>query len=184
MKQIVVINGYPKSGKDTFIDACTKHELVLRFSIIDWVKSVAKMCGWEGKKTSEDRKFLCELKDLMAGYNDMPFRTVCTVANSFCDGVRGVIFITMREPEDIERFKKLYPNVVTLFINRPVARFANTVVVDDVRNRADDNVENYNYDYYIDNNGTLEMLEESAVTFLNDLEEKHHEETAEKHCES
>jgi adenylate kinase family enzyme len=184
VKQIVVINGYPKSGKDTFIDACGNHTNILRYSIIDWVKSIARACGWEGKKTPQDRKFLCELKDLMEGYNDMPFQAVCNVTEEFYDKNDGVIFITMREPKDIERFKTLYPNAVTLFINRPLARFVNKVVADDVRNRADDNVENYNYDYYIDNKGTVEALEESAVTFLNDLEEIYHEETAEKHCES
>ena len=36
-------------------------------------------------------------------------------------------------------------------------------------NDSDANVENYVYDYYIDNNGTLEELEEKALEFINKL---------------
>ena len=171
MGKIVVINGYQRSGKDTFIDICKKHVSVQQISIIDPVKRIAEECEWHGSKDPKDRKFLCSLKDLLTEYNDLPFKIVCYCAEGFYENSQDdILFVTMRQPEDIERYKRLYPEAVTLFIDRLDAKLENSQVDDSMKNDADDGVENYNYDYYISNNSTLEEFEEGAVTFLKDLE--------------
>jgi len=49
-KQIVVINGTGGSGKDTFVEFCSKYGKVMNFSSVDKVKEVARVIGWDGKK--------------------------------------------------------------------------------------------------------------------------------------
>lgn len=71
-----------------------------------------------------------------------------------------VFFIDDREPEHIQRLKEKL-NAVTVLIRRPGDENIET------SNHADANVFSYWYDYTIDNNGTLEELEEKVRDFLN-----------------
>lgn len=75
-KQIVIINGTGGSGKDTFVQFCSKYNKVMNFSSIDKVKEIARLIGWDGKKTEKDRKFLSDLKKLTTEYNDMAFNSI------------------------------------------------------------------------------------------------------------
>ena len=64
---VVVINGSGGVGKSTFIELCREWDnRVFETSTVDFVKEVAKMCGWDGTKTDENRKFLSDLKDLLS----------------------------------------------------------------------------------------------------------------------
>lgn len=58
LKQIIIINGTGGSGKDTFVDFCSKYGNVMNFSSIDKVKEIASLIGWNGKKAEKDCKFL------------------------------------------------------------------------------------------------------------------------------
>lgn len=71
----------------------------------------------------------------------------------------GVIFVMCREPKEIHKFVDRL-GAKTLCIRRAEAENA------EMSNHADKEVLNYNYDYYIDNNGTLEELEQKAKDFL------------------
>lgn len=44
-KQIVIINGTGGSGKDTFVEFCTKYGKIMNFSSVDKVKEIAKYIG-------------------------------------------------------------------------------------------------------------------------------------------
>ena len=62
--RVVIINGIGGSGKDTFVVMCKDvlgANRVLNISTVDFVKEVAKFCGWDGSKQPEDRKFLSDL---------------------------------------------------------------------------------------------------------------------------
>ena len=157
-KYIIVINGYGGSGKDTFVELVSKYNKVYNFSSVDKVKEIAKLIGWNGKKDEKDRKFLSDLKKLTTDYNDMPFNSIKDAVNDFYESDKEIMFIHIREPEEIERVvKEFYAK--TLLIKR-----------DDIdkitSNYSDASVENYNYDYVIENT-TLEKLEESAKEFYN-----------------
>ena len=69
-----------------------------------------------------------------------------------------VVFIHVREPKEIERLK-IALNANTLLIK-------NDNIMSEFGNHADDMVENYEYDYVITNNGTLQDLEKSAKIFV------------------
>ena len=65
--EIIVINGYPESGKDTFVNLCKNivgESFVKNISTVDFVKEVAMLCGWDGTKTPKNRKFLSDLNHI------------------------------------------------------------------------------------------------------------------------
>ena len=155
-KYIVIINGTGGSGKDTFVSFVNKYNKVYNFSSIDKVKEIAKEVGWDGGKTEKDRKFLSDLKKLTTEYNDMAFNSIKDAVNRFNNTDEEIMFIHIREPEEVDRAKNAF-NAKTLLIKREGLDLIKS-------NFSDANVENYNYDYII-NNTTLEDLEEKAKNF-------------------
>ena len=75
------------------------------------------------------------------------------------ENVPSIMFCDVREPKEIERLKNEL-GAITVFIMRENHELK-------ISNHADADVENYKYDYYIYNNGTLEDLENTAIKFLN-----------------
>lgn len=136
---------------------------VINFSSIDKVKELAKLIGWNGKKTEKDRKFLSDLKILTTNYNDMPFNSMQKQVNEFnndeCDA--KLLFLHIREPKEIERAKKEF-GARTILITRDSVKHITS-------NVADNNVFNYKYDITIPNNGTIEDLHTKAVNFIKNL---------------
>ena len=159
-KQIVIINGTGGCGKDTFVQFCANYTKVLNFSSIDKVKEVARIIGWDGKKEEKDRKFLSDLKKLTTKYNDMAFNSTKDAVIDFLNSDSNLMFIHIREPEEILRTKNAF-NCKTLLIKR---EGYNNIESND----SDKNVNNFNYDFIIIND-TLEQLEKDAKDFVNKL---------------
>ena len=168
MVNVIVVNGYPRSGKDTFVNFC-KNKLGafgISVSTVDFVKYLAAQSGWDGSKTPKNRKFLSDLKDLLTEWNDVPWKKVEEVFESikiecFQYGLRDndfFLFIHSREPKEIERFQKEY-GARTVLIDREEIEGKQS-------NHSDAEVMNFNYDYIINNDGTLEELEMKAITFI------------------
>ena len=169
--QIVVINGMPRAGKDQFVQFCQKHTTWCEnLSTVDFVKQIATQCGWDGTKTSKNREFLSDLKDLLTQWGDVPFEDVKRRATLFNANAISydfstdevIVFVHCREPQEIAKFVREM-NAITLLIRREA------IENNKQSNHADAEVFNYNYDYIVENNGTLEELEESAVTFLREV---------------
>ncbi len=169
MIKIIIINGVGGSGKDEFVKQFQNHFFgkVYNFSTVYTVKKAAKILGWKGTKTEKDRKFLSDLKDLYVQYNDGPFNEIKKLIdiirlNKYKKNNTFFIFIHCREPEEIDKFKKHYgENCHTLLIKR-----TNTKIDS---NHADKNVENYNYDKIIHNNGSIEDLSLKSYQYGKEL---------------
>ena len=159
-KQIIIINGTGGSGKDTFVEYCMKYAKVVNFSSIDKVKEIATLIGWDGKKTEKDRKFLSDLKKLTTDYNDMAFNSIIDTVSDFEESDNEILFVHIREPEEIHRAKISF-NAKTLLVKRVGLSNITT-------NYSDANVDNYDYDYIIENT-TLEDLDNKANIFVNNL---------------
>lgn len=170
--KIVVINGAPRAGKDTFVEMCKEilgEEYVLNVSTVDFVKSIAYRCGWDGVKDGKNRKFLSDLKDLLTEWGDVPFKKVDTEIELFqldieeyCgeEGLeRSVAFIHCREPEEIQKFKDRLHAHTVIVRREQVENEAQT-------NHADLDVFNFAYDMIIENNGTLDELRDAARCYL------------------
>lgn len=128
--------------------------------MVEYVKEMAFKLGWRGGKDLKNRKFLSDLKTILGEWNDSPFKDVQTEISLADNSAAALIFIDAREAEDIDRLKKEYPNTITVLIKRDALQ--NKIY----GNKADDNVLDYTYDYIIENNGTLDQLNESAETFF------------------
>lgn len=168
--KIYVINGAPCSGKTTFEKMVTQilgTSFCYTYSTIDFVKGLAKQCGWDGTKDLKNRKFLSDLKDLLTEWDDVPFKRVkdfvSMVEDDFdrydVDSSRAAIFIDCREPAEI---KKLCDRLgaQSLLIRRA------SVESNETSNHADAEVMNYDYDIVIPNQGSLQDLAAAAIEFV------------------
>ena len=167
-KQIFVINGFGGVGKDTFVelvsvelnDRLKRFHTVVNFSSIDKEKEIAREIGWDGRKTEKDRKFLSDLKSLTRDYCDMPFQSMKNKIKEFLESEEGqVLFLHIREPEEIKRVVNEFGAKTILIVRDSVTQITS--------NTSDKNVFDYHYDFIVDNNGTIEELQEKAKQFVN-----------------
>lgn len=159
-KFIFIVNGKPRSGKDTFAEILSQYTGVYKVSSVDRVKKIATMCGWDGAKEEKDRKFLSDLKLLISDYSDVIFQDMRNHVRIFKKDKKSdtqVLLIDIREPEEIDRAKKEF-GAYTLQIK-------NNRVPNVTTNMADANVDNYRYDFSLDNNGTLEEFRREIEMF-------------------
>ena len=158
---VFVINGNGGCGKDTFIEYCNKatQYSIRNVSTIEPIKLAALSLGWNGQKDEKNRKFLSDLKDLCTNAFDTSFNYIREEIENANDDDIAYIFVHSREPEEIERFKKEF-NAITILID--ASKRKQTIIT----NHADANVNNFKYDYYIENNGTLLEFENKAKEFI------------------
>lgn len=163
MKKIFVQNSVGGSGKDTWASLLNKYIPTYKYSIVDLPKEAAKVLGWDGGKTEKDRKFLSDVMDLSTNYNDAPFKDVLSIVTDFKSNLLeyDVLIIDMRDPKDIARAVETF-GAETILIRNPNVRKIES-------NHADRDVENYKYDYIIENDGTLEQLDKVAKLFVCDM---------------
>lgn len=162
MKKVIILNGYPKSGKTAFELILARLTLVLIRSSVDCVKEIAmKYFEWNGIKDEETRKFLSNLKRMFSEEFDYIFQDLHKTYAKFMESDAELLLIDSREPDEIRRLQQEF-NAITVFVQRKNCQKI-------MSNPSDANVENFKYDYYIDNNGTLEDLEQKAVELLSKL---------------
>ena len=148
-----------RCGKDTFAKFLNDKVPTLKYSSIDKVKDIAKLCGWNGGKTEKDRKFLSDLKLLTTEYSNMAFEAIKSKVNEFLEDSQHVIMlIDIREPDEIEKAKMAFGAKTILIENKNVKTISS--------NMADANVFNYTYDYTVKNNGTLDDFSENVEEFV------------------
>lgn len=161
MKQIFIINGSGGVGKDTFVSLVSNNISTMNFSSVDKVKEIARDIGWTGGKTEKDRKFLSDLKLLCTEYNDMPFNSMRNKVVEFLDGNSHLLFLHIREPEEIEKAKNAFDAKTILVKRNNIEQITS--------NMADANVYNYDYDIVINNNDGIEELKYKAFCLAKDF---------------
>ena len=161
-KMIIIINGTGGSGKDSFVSFCGEFVKVLNVSAVDKVKEAAKiLVGWNGEKDELSRKFLSDLKRLSIDYNDAPTKYIKSMAEQFKSSDEDIMFVHIREIDEIKKAKKLL-KAKTLLITNPRVELITS-------NDSDKNVNEYKYDYYVSNDGTLEDLREKVEQFIKEI---------------
>lgn len=162
IKKIIVINGLPKSGKDTFASFASKYAITTNFSSVDFVKEVARFAGWDGVKDLKARLFLSKLKELLADYDDIPYKKIAEeIAWFMSQPEQELLFIHIREPKEIERIVKNF-GAITVLVRR-----ANNQ--QEISNDSDKYAETYNYDFVLNNNSDLDALDAKAKGFVDYL---------------
>ena len=164
MKKIYVTNGSAQNGKDSFAEFLGKYISVYKYSSIDLVKDMLEFAGIPKEpKTEEKRLLYSDTKDRLTKYDDIPFKDITSIVTDFKNNKieAEVLLIDIREPEEIARAVETF-GAETILVRNPNAIKIET-------NHADRDVENYEYDYIIENDGTLEQLERVAKLFVCDV---------------
>jgi hypothetical protein len=169
MKRVYVINGPAGTGKDTFIGLVRTllngQRDVLTFSSVDEVKLyLINNENWDGvTKDSYWRLRMHEVKKQMVADGDRP--TQYMIERIAEAPENSIIFLHIREAEEILKLKALLDQLRTIHLDREgVERYSNP---------ADANTLTLEYDHYIRNDGTLDDFAEVARQFiLRDLVEE------------
>ena len=161
-KLAIVINGAGGVGKDTLCELAAKHFKVKNISSITPIKEIAKLCGWDGTKDNKARKFLSDLKRLCVEYNDYPTLWAKEQYDSFLDSDEEIMFVHVREPEEIQKFVDATGGAAKTLLVRGGKRMSK----EKYGNVSDDGVENYSYDLYYLNESSLDVAEVEFVSLL------------------
>jgi hypothetical protein len=168
-KSIFIINGAGGTGKDEFIKCCSEYKRILNISSVDHVKdALAMLCPtyhWGLEKQKDEigktwRQNLHDLKTLSINMDDGPFKVIDDkILNFLCDdGEHDVLFIHVREPEEISKIQRCYSCKTLLITN------INAYPLDSLD--FEKNVVNFNYDITIDNDSTIDNLRENVKKFI------------------
>jgi len=173
MINIIIINGYPGSGKDEFINFVIKNfndtYNVKNISSVEFTKNkLAELWNITDFKNPNVRNIISYLKNNSDSDDKYILNEIDKIYKlSILDNVNYLIFVHIREPNKIKSFiNELDSNtyiITTLFINR------NIKLDNNIKNDSDLNVLNYKYDYIIDNNGTLEDLDLNTINFIKNI---------------
>lgn len=164
MKKIFITNGSATNGKDTFAKMMGDYISTYKYSSIDLVKDMLEFAGIPKKPKTEGKRLLySDTKDGLTKYDDIPFKDITSIVADFKNNKieSEVLLIDIREPEEISRAVKTF-GAETILVRNP-----NAIKIES--NHADRDVENYEYDYIIENDGTLEQLERVAKLFICDV---------------
>lgn len=164
-KLLLIINGPGGVGKDTLCDLAARHIKVYNTSTIIPIKEIARSCGWDGSKDDKSRRFLSDLKRLCVEYNDYPTVWALARYREFLESENTVMFLHIREPEEIAKFVKATGGEAKTLLIRGGDRMKKS----SYGNVSDDCVENYAYDYYFVNDKTLAEAERDFTAFLGEI---------------
>ena len=161
IKKVYITNSSGGAGKDTFASMVGEYISLTKYSSIDLVKNMYSYIGIDkDSKDDKKRKLFSDTKDMLTKYDDIPFKDISSVVSDFKNNYieTEVLFIDIREPDEIARAVKAF-GAKTILMRNPNVKKITT-------NHADANVENYTYDYIIENDGTLEQLKKVAKLFV------------------
>ncbi len=162
-KRVFIINGSGGVGKDTVCEAAAQFWHVQNVSSITPILSVARAAGWDGSKTPAARRFLSDLKAACTAFNDLPFRYCVEQWDAFQHSDAEVLFIHIREPDEIERLRRVIGDCCkTILVRRPALEESRGPL----GNHSDDEVAGYPYDGILVNDGPLENLPDKVHHFL------------------
>jgi len=177
MTYVIILNGLPENGKDSFREYCEeflpKNATIVYRSSIEVPKEILETYfDWDGGTKNEFwRAALSELKTFWVKICDGPVRfcmrhVLDLKRNTDAEKKDGFFFTDIREPVEISKLAIALScfelGCKTVMIAKP----------DRVRvwnNSSDDSVADYKYDATIVNDGSLEDLREKAQKFISDL---------------
>lgn len=156
----LIINGYPRSGKDTMI-GILQHKFpynTYSYSTIDKIKEMAKIMGWQGDKTPENRQMLSDLKKFYNDYFKGTQRDIITlVSDLYAGNNTDFLCICSREPEEIQWIYN-YSKSRNIDCYRILVKRLDDINYN-ITNYSDTNVLKATYDICIENFVDLDYLE-------------------------
>lgn len=176
MITVIIVNGRPRAGKDSTVEAM--QEILSRagidtcaFSSIDPVKELLKHTGLDlSAKTPADRALLSEVGASLEKHSEWRTALCFQAIGKFMlklNGADGVFFLHVREVDMIERIRQHIQRsamasafrVLTILVKSPREENVSS-------NVSDRDVETMRYDRIIANVGTLDDLEKACKDLL------------------
>lgn len=189
--KVVIINGKPQSGKDTFCKYaqgyCDDDESAntLIISSVDPLKEMLTQLGWDGTKTDKIRDMLMDMKQLWVQNQDGPTMFLFNNILEFhkaCTGEDNIVFVHIREPEEIKKlvnaltgFESMGIDVISLLVIRKGGEDTPNQSAETRRSDDEALINSYKYDVTINNDEDLIKLQELAAEFVDKLLEDEYE---------
>lgn len=189
--KVVIINGKPQSGKDTFCKYaqgyCDDDESAntLIISSVDPLKEMLAQLGWDGTKTNKIRDMLMDMKQLWVQNQDGPTMFLFNNILEFhkaCTGEDNIVFVHIREPEEIKKlvnaltgFESMGIDVISLLVIRKGGEDTPNQPAETRRSDDEALINSYEYDVTINNDEDLIKLQELAAEFVDKLLEDEYE---------
>ena len=189
--KVVIINGKPQSGKDTFCKYaqgyCDDDESAntLIISSVDPLKEMLTQLGWDGTKTDKIRYMLMDMKQLWVQNQDGPTMFLFNNILEFhkaCTGEDNIVFVHIREPEEIKKlvnaltgFESMGIDVISLLVIRKGGEDTPNQPAETRRSDDEALINSYEYDVTINNDEDLIKLQELAAEFVDKLLEDEYE---------
>ena len=189
--KVVIINGKPQSGKDTFCKYaqgyCDDDESAntLIISSVDPLNEMLTQLGWDGTKTDKIRDMLMDMKQLWVQNQDGPTMFLFNNILEFhkaCTGEDNIVFVHIREPEEIKKlvnaltgFESMGIDVISLLIIRGSGEDTPNQPAETRRSDDEALINSYEYDVTINNDEDLIKLQELAAEFVDKLLEDEYE---------
>lgn len=189
--KVVIINGKPQSGKDTFCKYaqgyCDDDESAntLIISSVDPLKEMLTQLGWDGTKTDKIRDMLMDMKQLWVQNQDGPTMFLFNNILEFhkaCTGEDNIVFVHIREPEEIKKlvnaltgFESMGIDVISLLVIRKGGEGTPNQPTETRRSDDEALINSYEYDVTINNDEDLIKLQELAAEFVDKLLEDEYE---------
>ena len=110
---------------------------------------------------------LARKSDIPAVIKDIPMKDICEnviYAIAKADFRNLYIFVDIRKPENIKRFIEKFPDTKTMYIDDGRELSEAT--------ESDHSVKDYDYDYYVMNNGSLDDLQKKVGSFVHEINTK------------
>lgn len=122
------------------------------------IKELVTQLGWNGVKDEKGRKFLQDISKPIKEYNGDDYYAKLLYQKAIKENIDIVIIDDLRFISEVEYFKNNSDvNFVTIRVNRP--NVASTLTKEAQADISENDLNNYQFDYYIINNGT-NMVEE------------------------
>lgn len=189
--KVVIINGKPQSGKDTFCKYaqgyCDDDESAntLIISSVDPLKEMLTQLGWDGTKTDKIRDMLMDMKQLWVQNQDGPtmflFNNILEFHKAYT-GEDNIVFVHIREPEEIKKlvnaltgFESMGIDVISLLVIRKGGEDTPNQPAETRRSDDEALINSYEYDVTINNDEDLIKLQELAAEFVDKLLEDEYE---------
>lgn len=170
-KNIFIVNGLPKSGKDTFCNMVAQYSDAISISSIDQVNAIMRTLGWDSvTKDDKYRNAASAIKDASTEFNDAPFKYCFQIST---ESSNSIVFVHCRELNEITKLKNAINELSDLGYRAYTLRVERDVNVTASNTGDNDAAKPYPYDIVINNNGTFDELEFKAMNFADCYVSKH-----------
>ena len=174
--KIYVICGKARHGKDTTALAIKKaysDKKVINLSYGSYIKEFAKnISDWDGSEETKPRELLQHLGTEVIRNNidkDFFIKSLCNDIRVYSYYFDVITISDARFPDEVVTPKKLFDDVITIKVVRD--NFETSLSDEEQKHSTETALDGFNdYDYVIENNGSIDELNEKVKTIVKEVE--------------